>query len=72
MWVRGLKQHYAYKLQHQHQVAPHVGAWIETRSKRLCSSCKNASHPMWVRGLKLSALIDFTGDTRRTPCGCVD
>ena len=33
-------------------VAPHVGAWIETRMKRLHLRL-TWSHPMWVRGLKL-------------------
>ena len=33
-------------------VAPHVGAWIETRQgENLCF--RRRSHPMWVRGLKL-------------------
>ena len=33
------------------QVAPYVGAWIETRIK-IKAELKLASHPMWVRGLK--------------------
>ena len=33
-------------------VAPHVGAWIETFS-RVGLLYAFASHPMWVRGLKL-------------------
>jgi len=32
-------------------VASHVGAWIETQMA-ICEVLKNASHPMWVRGLK--------------------
>ena len=32
-------------------VAPHVGAWIETRCGPSCPA-SSASHPMWVRGLK--------------------
>ena len=35
------------------QVAPYVGAWIETRERNNFVQ-KLASHPMWVRGLKLS------------------
>ena len=34
------------------QVAPYVGAWIETFSG-LLAFCLVASHPTWVRGLKL-------------------
>ena len=34
-------------------VAPYVGAWIETIKKR-CSFLVIMSHPMWVRGLKLT------------------
>ena len=34
-------------------VAPRVGAWIETIGRKCCyRKCK--SHPVWVRGLKLS------------------
>ena len=71
MWVRGLKQHYAYKQRHQHQVAPHVGAWIETRID-LNYSTSELSHPMWVRGLKQTPKVDQPLQTCRTPCGCVD
>ena len=34
------------------KVAPHVGAWIEIQVSR-ATSCPVASHPTWVRGLKL-------------------
>ena len=34
-------------------VAPHVGAWIETLPSRTVKE-PVMSHPMWVRGLKLS------------------
>ena len=34
------------------EVAPYVGAWIETE-KRLCKTLCDMSHPTWVRGLKL-------------------
>ena len=34
------------------QVAPYVGAWIETKSSPLAQSLTK-SHPTWVRGLKL-------------------
>ena len=37
-------------------VAPHVGAWIETNqdAKR---NLRQRSHPMWVRGLKLTSAL---------------
>ena len=34
-------------------VAPYVGAWIETHNETHKKS-PEVSHPMWVRGLKLS------------------
>ena len=34
------------------RVAPHVGAWIETLALAFAAFFA-ASHPMWVRGLKL-------------------
>ena len=52
MWVRGLKH---YNLCDQHiapEVAPYVGAWIETKIF-LLPALIAPSHPMWVRGLKL-------------------
>lgn len=30
------------------------------------------SHPVWVRGLKLSTAMFLISPFRRTPCGCVD
>ena len=35
------------------EVAPRVGAWIETESERRNTPLRE-SHPVWVRGLKLS------------------
>ena len=35
------------------RVAPHVGAWIETLALAFAAFFA-ASHPMWVRGLKLN------------------
>ena len=32
MWVRGLKQKHEHVLNRTYQVAPYVGAWIETKS----------------------------------------
>ena len=38
-------------------VAPRVGAWIETL--HLCGSmAAYPSHPVWVRGLKLSSVVE--------------
>ena len=34
-------------------VAPYVGAWIETPRRRCQPECSE-SHPTWVRGLKLN------------------
>ena len=49
-WVRGLKlkkcqTHYC------HNVAPYVGAWIETADTAV-TAAPSGSHPTWVRGLK--------------------
>ena len=52
MWVRGLKQFKTRKSLGEIRVAPHVGAWIETR-RRTVRCAAHMSHPMWVRGLKL-------------------
>ena len=38
------------------RVAPYVGAWIETRVQ-LSLYEQRMSHPMWVRGLKLTRFI---------------
>ena len=49
-WVRGLKL--VTDMQSiDAEVAPYVGAWIET-DKKLPLIMKNMSHPTWVRGLK--------------------
>ena len=37
------------------EVAPRVGAWIETISE-VITTANTASHPEWVRGLKLDEL----------------
>ena len=50
-WVRGLKPKGGVERVQGTDVAPYVGAWIETfcfyQISRLCTS-----HPTWVRGLK--------------------
>ena len=71
MWVRGLKLVLICRLMTSFQVAPHVGAWIETRIAANKASAA-ASHPMWVRGLKLGLPLIRLPPLRRTPCGCVD
>ena len=50
MWVRGLKLDDFVKCCF-HNVAPYVGAWIETPESSHNMRCL-LSHPMWVRGLK--------------------
>ena len=52
MWVRGLK-HVYYLIQLYCLVAPRVGAWIETLPD-LNNWHQALSHPVWVRGLKLT------------------
>ena len=51
MWVRGLKRDISKCFTTESDVAPYVGAWIETRN---CyrNTLPALSHPMWVRGLK--------------------
>ena len=50
-WVRGLKQMQMALNQQQNEVAPLVGAWIET-AKLAYEQTRGQSHPSWVRGLK--------------------
>ena len=52
-------------------VAPHAGAWIETFRTLTLMTLKK-SHPMRVRGLKLTHLTIYPFVLCRTPCGCVD
>ena len=54
MWVRGLKLFIILILASHQLVAPYVGAWIETLYTLENIMASNRSHPMWVRGLKLS------------------
>ena len=51
MWVRGLKPFLRERFVDLANVAPYVGAWIETALIFL-SMRPAPSHPMWVRGLK--------------------
>ena len=52
MWVRGLKLQIQTVNLTVPYVAPYVGAWIETLAAQTFAAVQ-ASHPMWVRGLKL-------------------
>ena len=70
MWVRGLKQANTPSTSTYH-VAPYVGAWIETPQNQLVDA-QIASHPMWVRGLKLTKMGLEVPCGSRTLCGCVD
>ena len=54
MWVRGLKLVVLIRQIDVGNVAPHVGAWIETKVARK-KKASIESHPMWVRGLKLAS-----------------
>ena len=51
-WVRGLKHVLVLAAQRCGDVAPYVGAWIETILLLLLFVLL-LSHPTWVRGLKL-------------------
>ena len=50
-WVRGLKRLLISILHLLREVAPYVGAWIETLLEKDNQSYWT-SHPTWVRGLK--------------------
>ena len=50
--VRGLKLHRMMMYRQLFPVAPHAGAWIETRPPRAPRSPWRKSHPTRVRGLK--------------------
>ena len=72
MWVRGLKHVDAdmpFRLQ---QVAPHVGAWIETYYLAwYLSYCRVAPHVgAWIETCSDSKTMPSANG--RTPCGCVD
>ena len=53
-WIETYQRRHQQRLGH---VAPHVGAWIETLHGDGFLSHTFASHPMWVRGLKLFNLV---------------
>ena len=51
-WVRGLKHPRCKRVQSDSEVAPRVGAWIETWQSDYAGDHER-SHLEWVRGLKL-------------------
>ena len=57
--------------QQQYEVAPYVGAWIETLCHYLYKHL-TLSHPTWVRGLKRIYMIHLVKVIGRTLRGCVD
>ena len=52
VWVRGLKLPVVVRPVLFHDVAPRVGAWIETFYYEPPVKARLMSHPVWVRGLK--------------------
>ncbi len=72
VWVRGLKHACTQVGLRQSDVAPRVGAWIETTLRRCFLSVSFVAPRVgaWIETQTISALPQK--DTRRTPCGCVD
>ena len=52
VWVRGLKPNIRRSYKCIREVAPRVGAWIETLRRIALPPNLLRSHPVWVRGLK--------------------
>ena len=71
MWVRGLKLCNTFNTLLEIEVAPYVGAWIETLNGKPLARIL-WSHPMWVRGLKPIMSTPMICRLCRTLCGCVD
>ena len=71
MWVRGLKPTVIYDCESEEDVAPHVGAWIETLLPCYYCSCRAVAPHVgaWIETLPGLARM---GTLSRTPCGCVD
>ena len=72
MWVRGLKLQLKLDFDAPQSVAPHVGAWIETKKVNR-ASLDNLVAPhvgAWIETL----ITIFSSEliSSRTPCGCVD
>ena len=72
MWVRGLKLFCVLARTPPSNVAPHVGAWIET-SKDNPSDTQSDVAPhvgAWIETRE--TFVKFWCMLCRTPCGCVD
>ncbi len=54
-WARGLKLSGRQYRRRRSKVAPFMGAWIETSSRRGVGPGRGRSRPSWARGLKLEA-----------------
>ena len=72
MWVRGLKHNSTSNLLVDESVAPHVGAWIETKTN-FCDLAWVSVAPhvgAWIETMSRLKMRDCS--VCRTPCGCVD
>ena len=72
MWVRGLKPVIANGKGYVVEVAPHVGAWIETALARAASAlvCVAPHVGAWIETHE--SVVKTAMAHSRTPCGCVD
>ena len=72
MWVRGLKQQHAARYDGLHNVAPRVGAWIETTGHGGVRLGDEVAPRVgaWIE--TIMRLLEEVNTTSRTPCGCVD
>ena len=73
MWVRGLKPSDMYFTPFVAYVAPHVGAWIETRIFRDIRSERDVAPHVgaWIETVFMKVFTTLI-IVSRTPCGCVD
>ena len=69
-WARGLKPETSFGIHHL-EVAPHVGAWIETHPT-INHKKNDKSRPTWARGLKQMPFARLTSYLSRAPRGRVD
>ena len=72
MWVRGLKQPLIDSSNFRDEVAPHVGAWIETCLVHAVQEANIVAPHVgaWIETCRSNAAQIFV--VGRTPCGCVD
>ena len=70
-WVRGLKQNFLFKYKLYYEVAPYVGAWIETHMFliRLTGATVAPYVGAWIETLKTRSAAARICRTLR---GCVD